>query len=107
MRNTDERMNEILKRAGGIKEKHEAVKTAVAEGIGAAVALALFIAVCIILPGVQASTEALQNVRYGSLLLDASYSGYVVIGFLAFVLGILLTLLALQVRKIRQLGRGV
>ncbi|MBQ3275960.1 MAG: hypothetical protein IJH47_02735 [Oscillospiraceae bacterium] len=36
---------------------------------------------------------------YGSLLAGGQYVGYIVVGFLAFLLGVLVTLLGLEMRK--------
>ncbi|MCR5249394.1 MAG: hypothetical protein K6E50_02170 [Lachnospiraceae bacterium] len=95
-----------MKRAEKAEKIHEIRRTALAQGAASAVCLALLILVSIIIPQTKITAGSASNVHYGSLLLEASYTGYVVVAVLAFALGILLTLLALQLRKLNQLSRG-
>ena len=43
--------------------------------------------------------------RYGSLLLAAPYIGYVIVGILAFALGICVTLLCIRLKELREKER--
>ena len=43
--------------------------------------------------------------HYGSLLLAAPYTGYVVVGVLAFALGVCITLLCIHWKALRQKER--
>ena len=45
------------------------------------------------------STEEL--ICYGSLILHNAYVGYAIVGVLAFVLGILVTMLCIQIGRLR------
>ena len=106
MRSSDERLKEIIKRADTVQKTAQIRRTALAQAAASAVCLALLILVCVIIPDTEITAGGMTNVHYGSLLLEASYTGYVVVAVLAFALGILLTLLALQLRKLNQLSRG-
>ncbi|MCR4727922.1 MAG: hypothetical protein K5796_04645 [Lachnospiraceae bacterium] len=101
MLNTDEQLKTIMDRAKVIKKKHDVKVTIAVEAVSSALCLIVLAAVTVLLPGFDAGSTAATQVRYGSLILRSSYIGYVVIGALAFILGILITLLCTQVRKLK------
>ncbi len=101
MLNTDEQLKTIMDRAKVIKSKHDIKVTIAVEAVSSALCLMVLAAVAILLPGFNTGSNVATQVQYGSLILRASYIGYVVIGALAFILGILITLLCTQVRKLK------
>ncbi len=105
MRSTDEQLREIMKRADHIKEKKSLQKAAASYALAACACIALLVVTSLYLPEVSAVGGTDAPVRYGSLLLNASYMGYVVIGVLAFSLGVCMTLLCLRLRKLRKKER--
>ena len=105
MRSTDEQLREIMKRADHIQNKRTSQKAIVSYALAACACMALFVVASLYLPGLSAAGNAEGNVHYGSLLLNTSYMGYVVIGVLAFLLGVCVTLLCLHLRRLRKKER--
>ena len=81
-------------------QRGRAVKMRImATASGVCVCLALLIVVSGYLPLVSAAEAENDAVRYGSLLLTTSSMGYIVIGVLAFLLGVFASLLCLYLKK--------
>ena len=105
MRNTDEQLREILRRSETIKEKRIIEKRLRASALASCVSLFFLIAVFAFLPRITETAQSSTAQWYGSLLLTAPYMGYVVVGTLAFLLGVCVTLLCIQWRKLKQKER--
>ena len=105
MRNTDEQLQEIMRRAEIVKEKRIIRKRIYASALASCVCVALLIAVCFCLPQLTVMSESSGMQHYGSLLLAAPYTGYVVVGVLAFALGVCITLLCIHWKALRQKER--
>ncbi len=99
MRSTDEQLQEVLKRSDVIKKKQAVNTRIMAATVGVGICLALLIAVARYLPLVSSAEAENGAAQYGSLLLTTSGMGYVVVGFLAFLLGLFVTLLCLYLKK--------
>lgn len=106
MRSSDEQFQMVLARADRLREIQAARKAAMAWALSAVACLALLIAVVRIIPRTSAAAIAAGSAQYGSLLLGAPYMGYVVVGVLAFLLGICVTLLCRQLRRLREKERS-
>lgn len=74
-------------------------KTVLADAIASGFCLALLIAVAVYLPHLTVAQGASAATQYGSLLLAAPCIGYVIVGLLAFALGVTLTLLCAHWKK--------
>ncbi len=105
MRNTDEQLQEIMRRAEIVKEKRIIRKRIYASALASCVCVALLIAVCFCLPQLTVMPENAGMQHYGSLLLAAPYTGYVVVGVIAFALGVCITLLCIHWKALRQKER--
>ena len=105
MRSTDEQLREIMKRGDYIKEKKSSQKAAASFALAACACVALLIVTTLYLPGLTTAGTPQANGHYGSLLLNTSYMGYVVIGILAFLLGVCVTMLCLHLRRLRKKER--
>lgn len=105
MRSTDEQLKEILRRSEAIKEKRAIQKRLRASALASCACAALLIAVFAYLPRIKDTAQSSTAQRYGSLLLTAPYMGYVVVGALAFLLGICVTILCIQWKKLKQKER--
>jgi len=97
MRQIDDQLSEILRRTDIIREKTKLKKQMLTE---AAVSVICFAFIALSLfnmpePGSAAGDET----RYGSLILSSQYIGYIVIGALAFIIGVCVTLLCIQWKK--------
>ena len=102
MRNTDEQLQEIMRRAETVKEKRSIRKRLRASALASCVCVILLIAVSIYLPRLTAISQDTAAGQYGSLLLGAHYTGYIVVGVFAFALGVCITLLCLHWKALRQ-----
>lgn len=105
MRSTDEQLREIMRRAKIVKEKRIIRRHLHAYCCASCMCVALLIAVCFYLPRLSVIQAAPDMQRYGSLLLAAPYTGYVVVGVLAFALGICVTLLCVHWKALKQKER--
>ena len=102
MRNTDEQLQEGMRRAETVKEKRSIRKRLRASALASCVCVILLIAVSIYLPRLTAISQDTAAGQYGSLLLAASYTGYVVVGVIAFALGVCVTLLCIHWKALKQ-----
>ena len=99
MRSTDEQFQEILKRSDKFRERHSSRKAIITWSVAAAACAVLLVFAASLIPALSAGSSEAGFTHYGSLILDTSYMGYVVIGVLAFLLGVCVTLLCLRIRK--------
>ena len=104
MRSTDEQLREIMRRAEIAKEARIMKKAVLADALASCVCLALLIAVSGYLPRLAPALAENNETRYGSLLLAAPYIGYVIVGLLAFALGVCVTLLCMHLKRRKELG---
>lgn len=102
MHSTDEQLKEIMRRAETVKEKRVIKKRIRASAFAAAAFAALLIAVCIYIPKLDVVSDGSGMQRYGSLLIKAPYMGYVVVGVIAFALGICVTFLCINWKRLKQ-----
>ena len=105
MHNTDEQLQEIMRRAEIVREKRSMRRRLYASTLASCVCAVLLIAVCFCLPQLTVLPESSAMQHYGSLLLAAPYTGYVVVGVLAFALGACITLLCIHWKALRQKER--
>lgn len=101
MRSTDEQLREIMKRADVVKEKRTIRKSLHMRALSACVCAVLLAIVSFYLPQINTVPLESSMQRYGSLLLAAPYIGYVVVGILAFALGICVTLLCIRLKELK------
>ena len=102
MKTTDEQMNEIMRRSESLKAKKSMNDYLIGFSIAIAACLALIVLVGASIANVNPETTDNTVSQYGSLVISAPYMGYVVIGLLAFILGVLVTLLCRRIREFKQ-----
>lgn len=102
MRSTDEQIREIMKRAEHKHEKRSSQRVVASLTVACCACIAFLVLTALYLPGMSTAGTSQANGHYGSLLLNTSYMGYVVIGVIAFVLGICVTMLCLYLRRMRK-----
>ena len=102
MHGTDEQLREIMRRAETVKERRSMRKRLLGSAAASGVCAALLIAVCFCLPQLAVMSWRTGIQQYGSLLLAAPYMGCVVVGVLAFALGVCVTLVCIHWRALRQ-----
>lgn len=105
MRSENEQLREILRRTELVKERRGIRARLRASAAGVLACALLLCAVGASLPVLPAAQAGTGMQRYGSLLLFAPYMGYVVVGVLAFALGISVTLLCLFYRRLHEKDR--
>ena len=103
MRSTKEQLDEIIKRSDAIKEKARLKRRMFNEGIISAVCLVLIVISVYGLPGAKALSGE-EPSHYGSLILSGPYMGMIVVGLLAFLLGITVTLLCQHYKRYKTKG---
>ena len=102
MKTTDEQMNEIMRRSESLKAKKSMNDYIIGFSIAIAACLALIVLVGASIANISPETADNSLSQYGSLVISAPYMGYVVIGLLAFILGVLVTLLCRRIREFKQ-----
>lgn len=105
MRSTDDQLREIMRRAELVKEKRNVKKVIMMNAVASGLCAALLIAVALYLPNLSPAQTQMIETQYGSLLLAAPYIGYVIVGLLAFALGICITLLCVHLKKWKERDR--
>ena len=103
MRDFDSQLNEIVKRSDRLKIKKEYTKHITSTSIGLALCVIVMIVVTSLLPKAPRITEAGTMSDYGSMIIMTPSVGYVVVAFLAFLLGILVTLLCKRIYDMKKL----
>ena len=96
MRSNDVQFSEIMKRSGRIKERRALTRKIAADAVAAVICLVLMV------PKLSEYGTEVTEQHYGSLSLVVPYLGYVMVGILAFALGITATVLCLHIRQMRQ-----
>ena len=103
MRSTDEQLREIGTRSARLKAQAELRRPISMEVMGICACIVLLAVVAITLPTVDAVPSTVEATGYASLVLTGPALGYVVIGVLAFILGICVALLSIHMRRWRKL----
>ncbi|MBP5332405.1 MAG: hypothetical protein J6Y89_11200 [Lachnospiraceae bacterium] len=105
MKNIDEQFTEIIRRSHIVKEKKDCTRRIAYNATGAALCLILVISAVILAPKIQADVTESMMSDYGSLIITSPYTGYVIIGILAFMLGVFLTLLCKRILELKSLDK--
>ena len=101
MRSTEEQLDEIMIRSERIKKMRSIKRRALTEGAAGVFCLALIVFICIQLPQIPHVPQEAGMHRYGSLLMESGYSGYILVSLLSFILGVCVTLLLVHLRELR------
>ena len=99
---SEEQLSEILRRSDWLKRKRAAMKRILSYCSGIIICLICMILTAVYVPAVTEGAGSLSEMRYGSLILSTGNMGYVIIAFLAFILGILITLLCVHLRELNK-----
>ena len=107
MRKVEDQMKEILRR----KEIYLAIKTIrqkiILETVVCGCCAALMVAVIAFLPRLNGLSDQAPIRQYGSMVLKIPYVGYVLLALLAFILGVLVTLLCQHWKQKKQKEREI
>lgn len=102
MRSIDEQLNEILKRSDGVIENRRIRKNMLVEGVMSCICMVLLVITILYIPSAGNTSAPVTDGRYGSLILDTAGMDYVVVGVLAILMGILVTLLIQNILKYKK-----
>jgi len=102
MRPTERQLREILERSEKVKKRREQEKRLAVDAVSTFLCLSLLIAACMWLPNLADAAPQTFSESYGSLILGSACLGHVVIGVLAFALGVCVTLLCLHWRGLKR-----
>ena len=105
MRSIDEQFREITRRADNLREKRILQRRVYVSSLAVTVCILLLITVCAFLPRINDIPQSNPYGQYGSLLLPTAYVGYVLIGTVAFALGICSAILFVNIREMKQKER--
>ena len=102
---SEEQLNEILKRSDELKRKRASMKRILSYCSGIAACFICMILTAVFIPAVTDGSRSIGDMRYGSLILSTGNMGYVIIAFLAFILGILITLLCVHLKELNKINK--
>ena len=99
MRSTAEQLSEIQRRRDCLLKEQARKRKISVDLIAAAVCVFLMAVTAFYLPSAAEASDYEVQQQYGSVILNAPHLGYVVIGVLAFLLGVFLTLFCFHLRR--------
>ena len=99
MRNIDEQLKAVEMRATAMKSEKERKKALLGEAGLAALCLAIIAVMPLMLRGYRTKMQISGNTAFGTVIAVNPYISYILIGVLAFILGISFTLLCLQISR--------
>ena len=105
MQSIEQQLQEIKNRTRHIRRKNRLQQFMALESAALAVCVVLIAAVVSVLPSLSAAGEEAAH-RYGSLILAVPRMGYIVIGVLAFIAGILAAVLCMHWKRTRKKDSG-
>ena len=99
MRDLDEQMRMIQSRSHRLRQEARRRRALLRETGMVCACMVLIVGVSLWVNGLTGAALPVMVSPYGSLIAGSRHIGYIVIGVLAFLLGISVTLLGLQMRK--------
>lgn len=96
----NEQFDEIIKRSEKIKRNKAYNVMAAKAGFTAFFGIAVIVLAVVFMPSFTEDADVYNTSKYGSLILSTPFLGYIVIGILAFALGVLVTVFAVKLKKL-------
>lgn len=96
----EEELNEIMRRSKKVTLRRERRKVQLQAGVTGVFSLLAVVALIFLPEGTMMTSE--ESV-YGSFLLAKESGGYVLVALISFILGVMVTLLCVRYRKLRDL----
>lgn len=103
MRSNEERVAAVKRRVEQLEARRRRVRSRVAAVSSVAACLALIVCLSFAMPGIMGRLAEWSYGAYGaaaSIFTGSSTLGYIIIGLLAFVLGIFVTILCFKLRSL-------
>ena len=104
MRDREKKLDEIFLRAERLKKAESLRRRILVDAVGAGLSAAALILLLVTLPGHKKARPAGESWRYGALLLNGEYGGYVLVAVAALALGALVPLLCARIRGLKKLN---
>ena len=103
MRSIEEQITLIHEREEYHKKRGKAIRLTAGYAAAVLVFATLMVGAAWGIPKLPSESEFAEASRYGSLILEAPYLGYVIVGIIAFILGILVALLCKQIKALHKM----
>ncbi len=103
----DEQLNEVIRRSEIIKNKKAYNVQVFKTTLTAVLGLAVIILAAAFMPGFITNSVTDETSDYGSLIITTPYLGYVIIGLLAFIFGVVVTLFAVKLKKLDEKRKDI
>ena len=104
MRDRDQKLDEIFQRAERLKKADPLRRRIAVDAVCAGFSAAALILLLVTLPGLQKAQPSGEDWRYGALLLNGEYGGYILVAVTALALGVTVTLLCAHVHSLKKLN---
>lgn len=101
MKSNDVQFAEIMKRSEQVKEHRQLVNKITADILVAVLLIAMIVGAGLSVPTLKTTVVEMTETPYGSIFLVTPYLGYVIVGLLAFALGICVTILCIHIKKLK------
>lgn len=101
MKSNDVQFAEIMKRSEQVKEHRQLVNKITADILVAVLLIAMMAGAGLSVPTLKTTAVEMTETPYGSIFLVTPYLGYVIVGLLAFALGICVTILCIHIKKLK------
>ena len=101
MKSNDVQFAEIMKRSEQVKEHRQLVNKITADILVAVLLIAMMVGVGLSVPTLKTTAIEMTETPYGGIFLVTPYLGYVIVGLLAFALGICVTILCIHIKKLK------
>lgn len=101
MKSTDVQFAEIMKRSEHVKEHRQLTHKIAADILVAVLLVAMMVGAGLSIPTLKTTAVEVTEQHYGSIFLVTPYLGYVIVGLLAFALGICVTILCIHIKKLK------
>ena len=105
MRSTDEQLHEIMQRADHITEMRSIRRHMLTAGASSLTCVVMLVIVSMYIPHITMLPQETVQTQYGSLLLAAPYLGYIIVGVIAFALGICVAILCMKWKQLKDRER--
>ena len=105
MRSTEERVAAVRRRMAQIEQRKRQRRNRIAALASVAACLAVIVGVSFVMPGISGKFTAGDYAGYeaaASIFGGSAASGYIIIGLLAFVLGVCVTVLCFRLKGFRK-----
>lgn len=99
----EKKLDEIFSRAERLRQRDALRRRVAADAAGTAVCAALLVLLLATVLGLRRADTSEAAWRYGALLLNGDYGGYILVAAVSMALGALATVLCARLRRLRRM----